>query len=326
MKRAGGTNASGVPESAAASPQRSGAGGVPWPAAYLALAAIWGCSFWWMKLGLEVCAPVDVAFVRLSFGALALLVVVAVTRTRIVRSARTWMHLFVVAILLSSVPFTLFAFGETRISAALAGILNALTPLTTLVASLTVFRDVRPTTRMCVGLAVGFAGVLVVIGIWQGIGSGPLVGVLACVGAVCCYGLSFPYTRHFLLGRDESPIALASGQTILGSLQLLPFALGLGHLHIGRPVGAWVALLGLGVLGSGIAYLLNLHVIAGAGITIASTVTYLSPVFAVVVAALALGEPIAWYEPVGGVVVLLGAALSQDRFRQIGAMLRRQPA
>ena len=100
----------------------------PWPAAFFLLAAIWGCSFWWIKLGLRSFSPVDVAFGRLAVGGTALVAISGLTPARFPRQRTTWGHLFVLAILFNSVPFTLVAYGETHISAVLAGIINALTP------------------------------------------------------------------------------------------------------------------------------------------------------------------------------------------------------
>ncbi len=99
---------------------------------FLLLAAIWGCSFWWIKLGLESFTAVEVAFGRLVLGASALLVATATTGSPLPRRASTWRHLAVLALLLNSLPFTLFAFGETEISSVLAGIINAMTPLASL--------------------------------------------------------------------------------------------------------------------------------------------------------------------------------------------------
>jgi len=124
----------------------------------LCLGAIWGCSFWFIKLGLRSFSPVDVAFGRLVLGAVTLVVVALVTRTSLPHDRATWGHLFVLALLLNSVPFTLFAFGETRIDAALAGIINGLTPMVTLGVSLLVFRQVHPTAKLLGGLLVGFVG------------------------------------------------------------------------------------------------------------------------------------------------------------------------
>ncbi|MGO9149429.1 MAG: DMT family transporter [Acidimicrobiales bacterium] len=285
----------------------------PWPAAFFLLAAIWGCSFWWIKLGLRSFSPVDVAFGRLAVGGTALVAISGLTRARFPRQRTTWGHLFVLAILFNSVPFTLVAYGETHISAVLAGIINALTPLAALLVVLAVFREEPPSVGRIGGLALGFTGVLVVVGVWNGLGSGELLGVGSCLGAVTCYGIGFPYARHHLTDLPEGPVALATGQVLCGSLQLLPFAVLTGHVHDHVAAASVSAMLGLGVLGSGIAYILNFHVVSQAGGTTASTVTYLTPIFAVVVGSAFLGEPVTWYEPVGCLVILAGAALSQGR-------------
>ena len=215
------------------------------------------------------------------------------------------------AILLNSLPFTLFAYGETHVSAVLAGIINAMTPLAALLVVLAVFREEQPSAGRIGGLALGFTGVLVVVGVWHGLGSGELLGVGACLGGVTCYGLGFPYARHHLVNLPEGPVALATGQVLCGALQLLPFAILTGHVHAHVVAASVFGMLGLGILGSGVAYILNFHVVSHAGSTTASTVTYLTPLFAVMVGAAFLGEPVTWYEPVGGLVILAGAALSQ---------------
>ena len=129
--------------SAAAAPtlNPTGATAIPWPVSFVLLAAIWGCSFWWIKLGLRSFSPVDVAFGRLAVGALALLFISGLTRTSLPRQQSTWRQLFVLAVLLNSLPFTLISYGETHISAVLAGIINALTPVAALLMVLTVFRE-----------------------------------------------------------------------------------------------------------------------------------------------------------------------------------------
>lgn len=291
-----------------------------WQVSFAALAAIWGCSFWWIKLGLESLTPVEVAFGRLLLGSLALATISAASRTALPRSLRTWRDLAVLALLLNSVPFTLFAFGETHISSVLAGIINATTPLATLVVLLVAFPEERPTRDRVVGLLVGFLGVLILLGVWQGIERGEALGVAACVGAVCCYGVAFPYARRHLTGLPEGPLALATGQVGLGAAFLLPVVILAGlRSDAARPsvtTSAILGMLALGVLGSGIAYVLNFRIIAAVGAATASAVTYLTPIFAVGVGIAFLGESITWNEPIGGVVVLLGIAISQGRLQR----------
>src|ERR1019366_1251363 len=97
---------------------------VAWQAWVILLGAIWGCTFWWIKLGLRAMSPVDVAFARLAAGAATLLVIAGITRTPLPQKWKTWRHLFILSALLNSAPFTLFSYGETRISAVLAGVLQ----------------------------------------------------------------------------------------------------------------------------------------------------------------------------------------------------------
>jgi drug/metabolite transporter (DMT)-like permease len=296
---------------------------LPWQVTFVLLSAIWGCSFWWIKLGLEMLAPVQVGFVRLAVGALALAFVAFLTGARLPRNRSTWRHLLVVALLMNSIPFTLFAIGETHISSILAGIINAMTPLTTLAVILLAFPEEHPTAERIVGLAVGFAGALVVVGIWQGLGASEWTGILACLGAVTGYGVAFPYVRRHLSGLPESGVGLATGQVACGALVLLPFAVAAGPLPGPIAAGPVLAMLGLGALGSGIAFALNYQVVREAGSSTASTVTYLTPLFAVIVGSAFLGESITWNEPVGGLLVILGVAVAQGRVRGVAGTLRR---
>jgi len=296
---------------------------LPWQVSFLLLAATWGCSFWWIKLGLEMLGPVQVAFVRLAVGAAALLIVSALTGSRLPRRLSTWRHLFVVAMLMNSIPFTLFAFGEMHISSVLAGIINASTPLTTLAVIMLAFPEEHPTSERVLGLVIGFVGILVVVGVWEGLGSGEWAGIAACLGAVTCYGIAFPYSRRHLAGLPDGGVALATGQVMLGALVLLPLGVA-GGLPGPITAGPVLGLLGLGALGSGIAFALNYQVIRAAGPSTASTVTYLTPLVAVVVGAAFLGEHVTWYEPVGGLVVLLGVAVAQGRIRAAAAPIGRR--
>jgi drug/metabolite transporter (DMT)-like permease len=297
-----------------------------WPARLVALAAIWGTSFLLIKIGDRAFTPVQVAFGRMLFGVLALVPVVLAQRSRLPRDLRTWAYLGVSALLLNSAPFTLFAVGEQHVSSLLAGIWNGTTPLFVLLVVLATMPEERPTRARALGLLLGFAGVLVVFGAWRGVGHGELVGNSACLTATLLYGLGFPYARrHLALGGLSMP-ALAFGQLAIGTLQLalvLPFA---GGIPAALPPGPLSAVLVLGVLGTGVAWLLNYSIIRDAGATAASTVGYVIPVFATVAGVALMGEPLTWNEPVGGVLVLLGVAASQGRLRWAPARAGSAPA
>ncbi len=287
-----------------------------WLPAYIALGTVWGCSFIFIKLGLEFLTPVGVAFGRTALGAMALMAVVRVRKIDLPRDKKLWAHLWVVAIMLNVVPGFLFAFAELKVTSVLAGIMNAVTPLMTLLAMATIFRGERIKLYQVLGLLVGFAGVLTVLGAWNGFGANPISAVVALLAAVTCYGFSFPYSRKFVLPHKLQPEALAATQVSLAALTLLPFYLNNGIAKDAYGLGPVLAMLALGILGTGYAYIWNFQIMAAAGSAIASSVTYVTPVIAVIVGVIFLSESVTWNEPVGGVVVLLGAAISQGRLRR----------
>ena len=222
---------------------------------------------------------------------------------------------------MNAAPFLLFAYGETQVSSLLAGIFNALTPLMTLLFSLSLLPDEPPTAEKLAGLAVGFAGVLVVLAPWEGLGGGSLLGALACIGAATCYGLGFPYLRRHVSGRPETGVAIsaAAGEPRAGCCCCRSRAL--GSLPDEVPgVKVWLSILALGALGTGVAYIFNFNVVRAAGAQTASMVTYLVPVFAVLFGVTLLDEPLSWHEPVGGALIILGVALAQ------GVLRARQPS
>ncbi len=232
-----------------------------WQVSFVSLGAIWGCSFWWIKLGLLVASPVDVAFARLLFGAVTLLLIAASTRTALPSRARTWSHLFVLAALLNSAPFILFSYAETRISAVLAGLLNSCTPLATLIVALVVMRSESFRPVIMAGLGTGLLGVLVVLGVWSGFGASQVLGIGACLGAVISYGFGFTFARRYLSRLPDSPVSLATGQVVCGALQVFPLSLAFGHVHAHGQTSPILALAALGILGTGVAYILNFHVV-----------------------------------------------------------------
>ena len=287
-----------------------------WLPAYLALGLVWGCSFIFIKLGLEFLTPFGVAFVRCALGAITLLIVVKLMKIDLPKEKSTWYKLWIVAMLLNVVPGILFAYAELHVTSVLAGIINATTPLATLIVMLIAFREEKLKAEQVYGLILGGIGVMVVLGIWQGIGDNQLTGVIALLIAVTCYGISFPYSKRNIIPLRLKPEAAATTQLIMAAITLLPFYLydGISQDNY-RPANIF-AMLALGILGSGFAYIWNFSIIAAAGSSIASSVTYLTPVVAVFVGWLFLGEVIVWHEPVGALLVILGAAVSQGRFNR----------
>ncbi|WP_326561702.1 DMT family transporter [Micromonospora sp. NBC_01796] len=285
-----------------------------WLPGFLAVAVIWGASFLFIKIGVRELHPLYVTLGRAGAGALTLLVALAVLRDRLPRDPVLWLHLTVVATVGVALPFTLFGYGEQRVSSILAGIWNATTPLVVLPMAVLVFRTERMTARRGIGLVLGFVGVLVVLGAWQGLGGAQFTGQLFCFAAAVCYGLSIPYQKRFIAGRPESGLALSAGQLLVATVLLAiiaPLVAGAPPAPTGLSPEVIGSVLALGALGTGLAFVINLRTIRLAGASTASTTTYLIPIFAVLIGVLALDEHLAWYQPVGAVIVLLGVAVSQ---------------
>ena len=288
---------------------------ISWITLYIALGIVWGCSFIFIKLGLEFLTPIGVAFGRVCLGAVTLLVWARYKEIALPKGKIMWLHLWVVSMLLNVIPGILFAYAETEVTSILAGIINAVTPLMTLLAIMIAFREEKPKNYQVIGLLTGFIGVLTVLGAWQGLGDNPAIAVIALLSAVACYGVSYPYSRKFVLPKKLKAESLAAGQLTMGAVTLLPLFLIDGASISGYSTGPIFAMLTLGILGSGFAYIWNFQIMEAAGSAIASSVTYATPVVAVIVGIIFLGEGVTWYEPVGGLIVLLGAAISQQRIK-----------
>ncbi|HEX7306861.1 DMT family transporter [Lentzea sp.] len=279
---------------------------------FVLLSAIWGSSFALIKVAVDAgVPPVQVALARCLFGALALWGICAVQGAAVPRDLRTWGHAAVVAVLLNSVPFTLLAFGESRVDSVPAGVLNATTPLTTLAFALLVVPGERVTRTRLAGLLLGFAGVLVLLGVWRGLDGDVLTGGLACVAATTCYGAGFACTRRFLSAGPHRASAVSAVQITCATLQLGAAAPLLSGPPSWPGLPAVLALLALGAVGTGYAYVLNLDLIRDAGATVAATVTYVTPLWSTMLGAFLLAEPVGWHTLAGGCVVVGGILLTR---------------
>ena len=288
-----------------------------WLPAYLALGTVWGCSFIFIELGLEFLTPFGVTFIRCALGAITLIIIARIRKINLPTDRKVWQKLWVVALLLNVIPGVLFAFAQQYVTSVFASIINAATPLMTLVFILVIFREEKLKREQIFGLLIGALGVMTVVGVWKELGDNQLVGVIALLIAVSCYGASYPYSTRNVIPLKLKPEALAAGQLIMAAITLLPLFLINGISNNSYPRQSVIAMLCLGIFGSGFAYIWNFSITAAAGSAIASSVTYLTPVVAVIVGRLYLGEVIVWHEIVGAIIVILGALLSQGRLNRL---------
>ncbi|MFK4541639.1 drug/metabolite transporter (DMT)-like permease [Streptomyces tendae] len=286
-----------------------------WRLRFGLLSLVWGFSFLFMKVGTESFAPFQVTLGRLAFGTAVVAAAMAVKRERLPRGAWTWVHLTVAGFLLNALPFSLFAFSELTIPSSLAGICNATSPLWGMALSLVALSEDRPTRRRVAGLGIGFLGVLTVLGVWQGFHGLDVTGTALALLASFSYPVGWIYVRRTLAGSSHSHLSLTGAQLGLATLQLAVVTPLFTSVPTSFPVLPLLAVAALGVLGTGLAFLIQYDLVAEIGPTTAQMVTYFTPVIATAAGVALLGESLSWSTPVGAAVVLAGAALTQSRPR-----------
>ena len=277
----------------------------------------WGASFLFIKWGLQTLTPIGVAFWRGALGGVTLLLICLVTRQRLPSGLVAWGHMAVMALLMNAVPGFLFAYGETHVTSIMAGLLNATTPLMTVLVITVAFREQRVDVNQSIGIAVGFVGIAFVTSAFSGVTRGSGTGVAALLLATLCYGVAFPYARRYVSRLSYSSTSLAATQICCSAVLLAPLALTMQTTHAGLTSHALWGMLALGSIGTGFAYIWNLRNVKLAGSAIASTVTYITPVVATVFGVWLLGEPLRFSQLIGGVLVLTSAALVQQRWRPL---------
>ena len=277
-----------------------------------ALAVLWGSGFLFIKEALTGLSPFQIVFGRMLAAAVAMLALTLATNRKLPADPRIWVHLAVMAIITNIAPYFLFAWAELRVTSALAGVLNATTPLFTLLAALATGAERNAPSRLA-GLLVGVLGVTILAAPWATPQRSTLAGIVAALVASACYALGYVYARHFLTSRAVPAVVLSTGQMIAGTVLLAVVApvVGRGHVHLTATV--ITAVLALGVAGTGASYVLNYQLIADEGPTAASTATYLIPVVAVILGAFVLAEPVTWNLALGAITILAGVAISEGR-------------
>ncbi|MEY4322946.1 MAG: hypothetical protein RL410_727 [Actinomycetota bacterium] len=285
-----------------------------WWRNYSLLAICWGLPFYFIMVALHSFAPVQIAFGRLLIGAFVLWLVLVITRTSLPTNKIVYGHLFIQAMLLNSIPGVLFASAEQHVSSIMAGIFNGMTPLFALLATLTLFREQAPTAAQKLGLALGFVGVLIVLGVWQGIGESSWQGFTLLLIAISGYGISFPYSRRYIIPHGVAPTAMAAIQVSFGAIQLVPFML-ITPLPTSVSRDSALGILALGLISTGLAYILHFRLLQTAGAIISSTVAYWTPLVAGIAGTVLLSESLSWQEPVGAVVIVFGLLIAQERLK-----------
>lgn len=274
------------------------------------LALLWGSGFLWIKLALTGLSPVHLTLIRCALGALTLLVLAFAAGQRLPRDRRTWGRLVVAAFFCNALPFALFGIGERTVDSGVAGVMNATTPLWSLLIGVLLGTDRRLGPVRLLGLALGFAGVLVIFAPWEQ--SGLLsTGALALLGAGLSYAIAFAYMAR-KLPPGGAPLAVSAAQ-LTTATALTTLALPVSGPTPHPNLTALLAVAVLGVFGTGVTFYLNYQVLTEEGPTAAATVGYLLPVVSIALGALFLGEPLSPRVLGGMVVVLIAVGLTRAR-------------
>jgi drug/metabolite transporter (DMT)-like permease len=265
----------------------------------LALSAIWGSSFLFIKVGVRELTPATLVLGRVGLGALALAPLALGSASMRDTLRRRWRDVTVVGLLNTAVPFWLLSWGETRLDSGLAAIIQASAPIFSVLFAALFFHSERSTGLRLVGVLVGFVGVALLVGVQP---SGDVLAALAVVLTAACYALGILYMGARL--GDEPPLAVAFGNALVATIAVAPWGLAQapGHVPGWKVLGSVAA---LGVLGSALAYILYFAIAAGAGGSRAILITYLVPPVAVFYGAVFLDEPVK-ASALGGLALILG--------------------
>jgi drug/metabolite transporter (DMT)-like permease len=271
----------------------------------VALAAIWGASFLFMRVAVGPLGAVGTAEIRLALAGATIAVYLAFAGKRL-DLGRHWRHYAIVGILNSAAPFVLYAWSAQHLPASYLAVINATAPLFgALVAAL--WLGDRITPRAALGLAAGVAGVTTLVGLGPiAATSTTVVAALASLVASLFYAIASGYVKHRSYAVDSS--ALAGGSNVTAAAVLLPLALATPPAALPAPQAVWAAVV-LGVLCTGVAYLLYFRLITDVGPARALTVTFLIPVFGMLWGAIFLGETISATMLAGAALVLVGTGL-----------------
>ena len=285
-------------------------------AVFLTLGAIWGSSFLWIEIALREIGPITLVAFRVLFGLLFGVAVIITQRIPLPRTLKEWMPLSVLGLTNIAIPFFLISWGQKSIDSGVASILDATVPLFTILVAHFMLHDDKMTTPKVLGLLIGFAGVVVLMSKDIGNSTSSLLGQLAVILACVFYAGSSIFARIFTEDipatlRGLGPLASASVVMIISAF-LFEAPVKIPTLPI-----TWVALLWMGILGSGMAFIMLFYLIHEIGPTRATMVTYLFPLGGVTLGVIFLHEALTWQVVTGAALIILSLVVANWQPKQI---------
>jgi drug/metabolite transporter (DMT)-like permease len=276
---------------------------------FILLGAIWSSSFMWIKIAVQEVGPLTLVAFRVLFGLLFGIVVIAIQRTPLPRTFKAWWPLLLLGLTNVAVPFFLISWGETSIDSAVASILDATVPLFTILIAHFLLQDDKMTVPKVLGLLMGFAGVIILLSKDIGASTGSLLGQLAVIVASMFYAGSSVLVRKTT---EDTPGILRSAGPLISATAVMWLGTALFESPVTIPQISitWVALLWLGIFGSGLAFVLAYYLIHEIGPTRTTMVTYLFPLGGVILGATFLSEQITWQVLAGGILIVASLAVA----------------
>lgn len=272
------------------------------------LSIVWGGSFFFVGIAVEALPPLTIVALRVSLAALALLAVVFFTGLRMPADPKIWVAFMFMGILNNVIPFSMIVWGQTHIASGLASILNATTPMFTIVAAHFLTKDEKMTSNKLIGVAIGFAGVVIMLGhdALSGIGDS-VFAQLAVLSAAISYAFAGIFGRRFAQAGIK-PVVTATGQVTTSSLLLIPLAIIYDKpFSLPMPgVEIWLAIAGLALISTAFAYILYFRILSTAGATNLLLVTLLIPVSAILLGTAVLGEQLELKHMLGMGLISIG--------------------
>ncbi len=278
------------------------------------LSILWGGSFFFVGVAVADLPFLTIVTLRVGLAAIALWSIAFVMGLRPPNSAGVWAAFLGMGLLNNVIPFALIVWGQTQIASGLASILNAATPIFTVVVAGLLLPDERATPLKLAGVVIGFIGVAVMIGLPAIDGSGSLLAQVAIIGAALSYAFAGVYGRRFK-AMAINPIITAAGQVTASGLVLAPIAFTVdGPLDMAGPsLGTWAAIVGLAVLSTAVAYVLYFKILESVGATNLLLVTLLVPVSAILLGSLFLNETLKAVHFAGMALIALGLSAIDGR-------------
>lgn len=292
---------------------------------FLLLGAIWSSSFMWIKIAVQEIGPVTLVAFRTLFGLLFGIVVISIQRLSWPRSRGEWITLLVLGIANIAIPFFLISWGEQTIDSAVASILNATVPLFTILIAHYLLQDDKMTWQKVTGLLLGFAGVVILMSKDISASLGSVLGQLAIVLASVFYAGGAVYARKTTA---HMPGIMRSAGPLLPATLVMWLATFLFESPVEIPQLAitWTALLILGVLGSGVAFVLSYYLLHEIGPTRTSMVTYLFPLGGVILGVVFLNEELSWQLVAGAVLIVLSLVVANRQSQKQGQSVKQVAA